>query len=265
MSFPKNFFWGGSSSSAQVEGGYDCDGKGLTIWDVRPLNPGCCSFHYASDFYHHYKEDIALMGEMGFKMFRFSISWARILPNGEGELNQAGLDFYKNVFRECHKHGIEPLVTIFHFDLPLALQQKYGNWNDCRMGDAYVNYCRILFENFKDDVHYWLTYNEQNMLIYYGAVDMVGGTMKLQNMNDLYNQAHKQLVAQAKAIHLCHELCPNAMIGPAPNITTAYPANNDPINYLAALNNDDLRNNFYLDALVYGHYPASLKDRKSVV
>ena len=154
MSFPKDFFWGASSSSAQIEGGFDCDGKGLTTWDVRPLNPGCCSFHYASDFYHHYKEDIALMGEMGFRMFRLSIAWARILPEGEGEVNQAGIDFYKDVFKECRKYGIEPLVTIFHFDLPLALQKKYGSWRDRRMGEAYVRYCRILFENFRDDVKY---------------------------------------------------------------------------------------------------------------
>ena len=126
--FPKDFLWGASSSSAQVEGGFDCDGRGLSIWDVKTPNPGTCSFHYASDFYHHYKEDIALMAEMGFKAYRMSISWSRILPTGEGEVNQAGIDFYKNVFAECHKYGIEPVVTIFHFDLPLALKEKYKVW-----------------------------------------------------------------------------------------------------------------------------------------
>ncbi len=258
MAFPKDFFWGASSSAPQIEGGFDCDGKGLTTWDVRKLNSGNCSFHYTSDFYHHYKEDIALLGEMGFKMFRLSISWARILPEGEGRVNQAGIDFYKDVFRECHKHGIEPLVTIFHFDLPLALDEKYKTWNHPGMVEAYVNYCRVLFENFKDDVKYWLTYNEQNMLVYFGAVDMTGGTMKIQDQNELYNQAHKQIVAQARAIHLCHEMCPGAKIGPAPNITTAYPIDSDPVNYLAAMTNDDLRNNFYLDPLVFGTYPKSL-------
>lgn len=258
MSFPKNFLWGASSSSAQVEGGYDCDGKGLTIWDVKENNPGTCSFHYASDFYHHYKEDIALMAEMGFKAYRMSISWARILPNGEGKINQSGIDFYKNVFKECHKHGIEPVVTIFHFDLPLELQKKYGGWKDRRMIDIYLNYCRILFESFKEDVKYWLTFNEQNMLIFFGAFDMIGGTKQPQSLNTLYNQAHIQLVAQAKAIHLCHEMCPNAKIGPAPNITTSYPKTCSPKDYIAALNMDDLRNNFYTDALVFGKYPKSV-------
>lgn len=256
--FPKNFLWGASTSSAQVEGGYDADGRGLSIWDVKKLNPGTCSFHYASDFYHHYKEDIALMAEMGFKAYRMSISWSRIMPMGEGEVNPQGVAFYKDVFRECRKHGIEPIVTIFHFDLPLALQEKYGGWNDRVMIDKYVDYCRVLFENYREDVHYWLTFNEQNMLIFFGAFDMIGGGEEYQPLNKLYNQAHIQLVAQAKAIHLCHELCPNAKIGPAPNLTTSYPKTCDPLDYIAAQNMDDLRNNFYTDALVFGTYPQSV-------
>ena len=256
--FPKDFLWGASSSSAQIEGGYDCDGRGLSIWDVKKNNPGTCSFHYASDFYHHYKEDIALMAEMGFKAYRMSIAWSRIMSTGEGEVNQAGIDFYKNVFAECHKYNIEPIVTIFHFDLPNELLKKYGGWSNRYMIDAYVNYCKVLFENYKDDVKYWLTFNEQNMLIYFGAIDMIGGSNQFQSVNTLYNQAHIQLVAQAKAIHLCHEMCPNAKIGPAPNITTAYPNSSSPEDYIAALNNDDLRNNFYTDALVFGRYPESV-------
>ena len=256
--FPKNFLWGASSSSAQIEGGYDCDGRGLSIWDVKKPNPGTCSFHYASDFYHHYKEDIALMAEMGFKAYRMSISWSRIIPDGEEEVNQNGIEFYKNVFRECAKYGIEPVVTIFHFDLPLALQNKYNGWKSRKMIDVYLNYCRILFENFKNDVKYWLTYNEQNMLIFFGAFDMLGGSGKFNTPNDLYNEAHIQLVAQAKAIQLCHQMCPNAKIGPAPNITTSYPKTSDPKDYIAAMNMDDLRNNFYLDALVFGKYPKSV-------
>lgn len=256
--FPKDFQWGASSSSSQVEGGFDSDGKGLSIWDTKQLNPKACSFHYASDFYNHYVEDIVLMAEMGFKAYRMSIAWARVLPEGEGKINQAGIDFYKNVFNECHKHGIEPIVTIFHFDLPQALQDKYGGWGNREMIDAYLHYCEILFSNFKDDVKYWLTYNEQNMLIFFGALDMLGGTGNFQTPNNLYNQAHIQLVAQAKAIILCHQMCPNAKIGPAPNITTSYPKTCNPEDYIASMNMDDLRNNFYLDALVFGTYPKSV-------
>lgn len=256
--FPKKFLWGASTSSAQVEGGFDEDGRGLSIWDVKKLNPGTCSFHYASDFYHHYKEDISLMAQMGFKAYRMSISWSRIMPSGEGEINQSGIDFYKDVFKECHKHGIEPIVTIFHFDLPLALLEKYDGWNNRILIDKYLDYCRVLFENYKDDVKYWLTFNEQNMLIFFGAFDMVGGTGKAQTPNVLYNQAHIQLVAQAKAIHLCHDMCPEAKIGPAPNLTTSYPKTCKPLDYIASMNMDDLRNNLYTDALVFGEYPKSV-------
>ncbi len=257
MAFPEGFLWGASSSAAQVEGAWDEDGRGPSTWDFRKPNPGTCSFHYTSDFYHHYKEDIALMAEMGFKAYRFSISWSRVIPEGEGAVNPAGIEFYHNVFDELHKYGIEPVVTIYHFDLPQALQDKYdGDWTDRRLMDAYVNYCRVLFENYKDDVKYWLTYNEQNMLIFFGAVDMLGSSAR--GVAQLYNEAHCQLVAQARAIKLCHEMCPDAKIGPAPNITTSYPATSSPEDYIAALNMDDLRNNFYLDALCLGRYPASV-------
>lgn len=260
MSFPNNFLWGASSSAPQVEGAFDVGGRGLSTWDVKKNNPGNASFRYTSDFYHHYKEDIALMAEMGFKAYRFSISWSRILPKGEGEVSQEGIQFYKNVFQELRKYEIEPVVTIFHFDLPLALQETYGGWNDRAMIDVYVNYCRVLFEHFKNDVTYWLTYNEQNMLIFFGAVDMLGGSGKINSANDLYNEAHIQLVAQAKAIHLCHEMCPDAKIGPAPNITTSYPKTSNPMDVLAAMNMDDLRNNFYLDSLCFGTYPKSVEN-----
>lgn len=258
MSFPKDFLWGASSSSAQVEGAFDVDGKGLTTWDYdkKKINPGTCSFKYASDFYHHYKEDIALMAEMGFKVFRMSIAWARIMPSGEGEVNQKGIDFYKDVFRELHKHNIEPLVTIFHFDLPAALEEKYNGWHNRHLIDAYVNYCKVVFENFKDDVHYWLTNNEYNVMIYYGAIDMMTG--KANDMNALYNTGHYQLVAMAKAIQLCHEMT-DAKIGPAPNLVGCYPASSDPKDTIAAMNMEDLRNNMWIDPLVFGTYPPSIQ------
>ncbi|OCN06193.1 6-phospho-beta-glucosidase [Erysipelotrichaceae bacterium MTC7] len=256
--FPNNFLWGASTSSAQVEGGFDCDGRGLSIWDTKKLNPGTCSFHYASDFYHHYKEDIAMMAEMGFKAYRMSISWSRIMPTGEGDINLEGIRFYKNVFKECKKYGIEPIVTIFHFDLPLALQENYGGWSNRKLIDLYVEYCRVLFENYKDDIKYWLTFNEQNALIYFGALDMIGGGVSTRSMNEIYNDGHRQIVAQAKAIKLCHEISPNAKIGPAPNITTSYPASCNPKDQIAAYNMDDLRNNWYLDPLVFGEYPKSV-------
>lgn len=260
MSFPKDFYWGASTSSAQVEGAYNEGGKGPTSWDDdnKILNPGTCSFRYASDFYHHFKEDIALMAEMGFKMFRMSLAWARILPTGEGEVNPEGIKFYKDVFAELHKYNIEPIVTIYHFDTPSALVEKYGDWSNRKMGEAYVNYCKVVFENFKDDVKFWLTNNEYNVMIYYGAVDMLAG--KLNDLNKLYNGGHVQLVAMAKAINMCHKMCPGAKIGPAPNIASIYPATSDPKDTLAAMNMMELRNYMWLDPLVFAEYPKGINE-----
>ena len=260
MSFPKGFFWGASSSSAQIEGGYNEGGKGPTTWDDdhKRINPGTCSFRYASDFYHHYKEDIALMAEMGFTMFRMSIAWARILPEGEGRINPEGIAFYKDVFHELHKNGIEPIVTIYHFDTPSALVEKYGDWSNRKMQEAYVDYCRILFENYKDDVKYWLTNNEYNVMIYFGAIDMMTG--RPNDMNRLYNGGHVQMAAMAEAMALCHEMCPDAKIGPAPNIVGIYPASCDPRDTIAAMNMEALRNWMWLDPLVFGEYPAAVNE-----
>jgi 6-phospho-beta-glucosidase len=254
--FPKDFLWGASTSSFQVEGGANEGGKGLTVMDVKPSNPGRCDFSVASDFYNHYKEDIALMAEMGFKAYRMSISWARILPNGDDEkVNEEGIRFYKDVFNECHKYGIEPVVTIFHFDLPLNLVDSYGGWSNRKMIDLYENYAKVLFENYKDDVKYWLTYNEQNMLVFFGAADMMGKEKRLRTQKEIYDECHIQLVAQAKVMKLCHEMCPGAKIGSAPNITSCYPKDSDPLNSIAAMDYSTLRNWLYLDTLCKGRYP----------
>ena len=183
--FPKGFLWGGATAANQCEGAWQADGKGLATVDVTPFGPDrfpvatgymemldCDDAHFypsheAIDLYHHYKEDIALFAEMGFKCFRLSIAWTRILPNGDdAQPNEAGLAFYDSIFDECHKYGIEPLVTICHFDTPIALIKKYGGWKDRRMVDAYVHYCEVLFDRFKGKVKYWLTFNEINMLLH---------------------------------------------------------------------------------------------------
>ena len=184
-SFPKDFLWGGATAANQCEGAWQAGGKGLATVDVTPFGPDrfpvalgrlemleCDDKHYypsheAIDLYHHYKEDIALFAEMGFKCFRLSIAWTRILPNGDdAQPNEEGLKFYEDVFDECHKYGIEPLVTICHFDTPIALIKKYGGWKDRRMVDAYVHYCEVLFDRYKGKVKYWLTFNEINMLLH---------------------------------------------------------------------------------------------------
>ena len=170
---PKDFLWGGATAANQCEGAYDVGGRGLDNVDLIPSGPASRAVmngtrrmleceeeyqypgHEAIDFYHHYKEDIALFAEMGFKCYRLSIAWSRIYPNGfDAEPTEAGLKFYENVFDECHKYGIEPLVTIVHFDAPVACTKKFGSWKSREMIDCYLKYCNTLFTRYKGKVKY---------------------------------------------------------------------------------------------------------------
>ncbi|TLG77184.1 glycoside hydrolase family 1 protein [Culicoidibacter larvae] len=248
--FPKDFFWGASTSAYQVEGAYDEDGKGLSVQDIpKPYHDKICDFKVTSDHYHHYKEDIALMAEMGFNEYRFSISWPRIFPDGNGPINKKGIEFYNNLIDELIKYNIEPVLTIYHFDLPLELE-KQGGWSNRELIiDAYVQYAKTLFEYFGDRVKFWQTINEQNMLVLYGSLLGTGATQK-----ELYQQNHHMMLAQSLVMKLCHEMLPEAKIGPAPNIACAYPATSKPEDIVAAQNFSAIRNWLYLDVPIRGHY-----------
>ncbi len=253
--FPENFFWGASTSAYQVEGANAEDGKGPSCQDVKILPEGTADLSTCADHYHHFKEDVALMAEMGFKSYRFSIAWTRILPQGKGEVNPKGIQFYNDLIDECLKYNITPIVTMFHFDMPAALDEL-GSWSNPESVQWFENYAKVLFENFGDRVKYWLTINEQNMLTLAGPV--IGtmfipeGTTNLKK--EIYQQNHHQLVAQAKAMALCHRMIPDAMIGPAPNIAFVYPATCKPEDMIAAENFNAIRNWLYLDMAVYGRY-----------
>ena len=251
--FPKDFLWGASTSAYQVEGANLSHGKGPSVQDIKKVPEGTSDLTVCADFYHRYKEDIALMAEMGFKVYRFSISWSRILPQGTGEVNQEGIDFYNNVINECLKYNIIPLVTMFHFDMPQALEER-GGWEKRESIDWFVNFAKVMYENFGDRVKYWLTINEQNVLILSG--DIIGTTTLTgpEKYKSLYQQNHHMLVAQAKAMALCHEMVEGGKIGPAPNISLAYPASCKPEDQLAAQNLNAIRNWLYLDMAVYGEY-----------
>lgn len=248
--FPKDFLWGASTSAYQVEGAYDEDGKGLSVQDLNVPPAGITDFRVASDHYHHYKEDVKLMAELGLKAYRFSISWARILPEGDGKVNEKGVEFYKNLIDELINYGIEPIVTMYHFDLPYALHQK-GGWANRKTIDAFEAYAKILFENYGDKVKYWLTINEQNVMINHPTAMNPG---KVPSKKELYEQCHNMFVASAKATLLCHEMVENGKIGPAPNITAIYPEKCNPLDAIAADNWESIRCWLYLDIAVYGRY-----------
>jgi 6-phospho-beta-glucosidase len=253
--FPENFLWGASTSAYQVEGASLEDGKGPSCQDVKEVPAGTSDLKVCADEYHHYKEDIALFAEMGFKVYRFSISWSRMIPQGTGEVNPKGIAYYNNLINECLKYNIVPLVTMFHFDMPAALDER-GSWSNPDSVDWFVNFAKVMFENFGDRVKYWLTINEQNMLTLVGPVigtlHIPAGTTNV--LKETYQQNHHMLVAQAKAMALCHKMIPDAKIGPAPNISLVYAASCKPQDVLASQNFNAIRNWLYLDMAVYGRY-----------
>ena len=249
--FPQNFLWGASSSAYQCEGAYNEDGKGLSVQDTAPVIEGTTDFKVTSDHYHRFREDIALMAEMGFREYRFSIAWPRIIPDGDGEINEAGVKHYHEVIDECLKYGIEPVITLYHFDLPDALQKKYGGWASRQCIDDFVRYCEVCFKEYGHKVKYFLTINEQNMMTMFN----MGG---YKTDKERYQANHHMLVAQAKATIKCHEIC-NAWIAPAPNITCVYPLTSSPLDNLAAMDYDQLRNRLYLDTICFGEYPEAFK------
>jgi len=251
--FPEDFLWGASTSAYQVEGAWNEDGKSPSIIDMCEHPSGTADFRVASDHYHRWEEDIALMGEMGLKAYRFSVAWTRILPEGTGTVNQKGIAFYNQVIEACRKYGIEPVITMYHFDLPYVLEEK-GGWSSRDTIEAFVKYAKVLYTHFGSQVKYWLTINEQNtMILHPGAIGAPKGK-GLPNQKILYLQNHHMLLAQAQAMKLLHQMCPGAKIGPALNITAMYPATCSPRDSIAAHNWESIRCWNFLDAAVFGRY-----------
>ncbi|MFS0883503.1 6-phospho-beta-glucosidase [Metabacillus niabensis] len=278
IKFPEHFLWGGAIAANQAEGAYLEDGKGLTTIDLMPsgkerfkiaigqindFNPKEGMYypsHEAIDFYHRYKEDIALFAEMGFKSLRLSIAWSRIFPNGNDEIpNEKGLQFYDDVFDELLKYGIEPVVTTCHFDVPVHLVEKYGSWKNRKMVEFYERYVKIIFQRYKNKVKYWMTFNEINMLLH---LPFVGAGIVLKEGEDkkqvLYQAAHHQLIASALAVKACHEIIPNAQIGCMLAAGSVYPYSANPEDVWKAMELD--RESFFLiDVQSRGTYPGYAK------
>ena len=253
LDFPEHFLWGASTSAYQVEGAWDEDGKSPSIIDMYEHPAGYADFTVASDHYHHFAEDIALFAKMGLKAYRFSIAWTRILPEGTGEVNPAGVEHYRAVIAECRKYGIEPVVTMYHFDLPWCLEQQ-GGWLNRATIDAFENYAKVLFEQYSSEVKYWLTINEQNtMILHPGAIGLPKGG-QLPSRKELYQMNHHMMLAQARVMKLCHTMCPQAKIGPALNLTAMYPETCRPEDAIAAHNWEVLRCWNFADVPVFGQY-----------
>lgn len=271
--FPTDFLWGGAVAANQCEGAYMEDGKGLDICDVLEMGKNRLfseihteidpsryyPTHEAIDFYHHYKEDISLLAELGIRCFRTSIAWSRIYPTGIEELpNEKGLEFYDCLFDELLSHGIEPVITISHYENPLYLTQKYNGWADRRMIGFFEKYCRTIFNRYCNKVKYWMTFNEVNNTIGlpYLAAGINNSGMREQEWLPLtYQASHYLLVANAKAVKLCHEIIPGAKIGCMLALGNTYPATCRPEDVFGAMNLRR-RRTFYADVMLNGEYPS---------
>ncbi|MBS4956759.1 glycoside hydrolase family 1 protein [Clostridium sp.] len=265
IKFPENFLWGGATAANQFEGAYNEDGKGLSIQDVMPRGIKGAPTEEPTednmklvgiDFYHRYKEDIKLFAEMGFKTFRLSIAWSRIFPNGDDkEPNEKGLEFYDKVFDELAKYGIEPLVTLSHYETPLALAKNYDGWVDRRVIGFFENYVRTVFTRYKDKVKYWLTFNEINSALHFPLMSAGIWTPKEKlSKQDLYQAMHHELVASALAVKIGHEINPNFKIGCMILGVPNYPLTPMPSDVLKAME-QDRSNLFFADIHARGEYP----------
>jgi 6-phospho-beta-glucosidase len=283
MSFPENFLWGGATSSAQFEGGYKEGGRGLSHMDyirripkkddekVFPINVTAkmfndhkahekdynFAFRRGSDFYHHYKEDIALLGEMGFKVFRMSIAWERLFPTGlEEKPCEDGVQFYHNVFKECHKYNIEPLVTMIHYDIPVYLTENLNGWENPRMVDIFLHYTKFIIDEYKDEVKYWITFNEINMVMNspYLSGGMFVEKSKMDAPSCIHQALHHMLIASALTVKYFHEHAPNDMVGNMIARLQNYPYTCKPADVLAQQEQNRF-NYFPTDIQVKGSYP----------
>lgn len=287
--FPKDFLWGGATAANQCEGAWNVDGKGMAVSDVstggsreKPryityrmpdgstgaalgageiptgakravLDGYFYPYHEGIDFYHRYKEDIALFAEMGFKVFRMSIAWTRIFPKGtEEEPNQAGLDFYRNVFLELRKYGVEPLVTIQHYDVPLYLEEELGGWNNPKLIDYFVHYSETILKEYRGLVKYWLTFNEINCALMMRHFIANCPPARIQKA---YQLLHNQFVASARVVKLAHEIDNAYQVGAMMAAMCNYPLTCAPEDVLAT--QKQLQEDFYYcsDVMVRGSYP----------
>ncbi|MFC0179070.1 glycoside hydrolase family 1 protein [Thorsellia kenyensis] len=274
--FPEGFLWGGATAANQIEGAYLTGNKGLTIADIlpggkirlewlqdeRPLEIIADKYTYPNhegiNHYEHFKQDIALFAEMGFKCYRFSISWARIFPTGE-ELtpNQEGLDFYGNIIDELIKHNIEPVVTISHFEMPLYLAKTYGGWKDRKLISLFLNYCEVLFKHFGKKVKYWMTFNEINSAFMMPIMSLGFQTNGDNFKNkDIFQALHHQFVASSLAIKLGREMIKSVKIGSMVIAAPFYPLTCNPKDILYAFDIERMWNFYCSDIQVRGEYPS---------
>ncbi|WP_462400080.1 glycoside hydrolase family 1 protein [Lacticaseibacillus pantheris] len=257
--FPARFMWGASSASWQVEGAVNEDGRTPSVIDLNTkTKEGYADNSVTADHYHHYREDVELMKKAGFTSYRFSIAWSRIYPDDSGVPNQLGIDFYNNLINSLVKSGIEPIVTLYHYDMPVWVDEKYGGWYDRGIIDAFDQYVRTCFKEYGDRVKYWLSINEQNMQICYGKWL---GVCKNEDTweEDQWKVNNIMNVCHAKAVIACHELVPGGQIGPVPGYVPIYPETCKPADQIAAQNAEEMTEKVWTDFYAHQEYNGFIK------
>jgi beta-glucosidase len=260
LAFPPHFVWGAATAAYQIEGAVDEDGRGESIWDRFSATPSKVrndeSGTIACDHYHRYKEDVALMAELGLRAYRFSIAWPRILPKGRGTVNDKGLDFYDRLVDELLSHGIEPYATLYHWDLPQALEDE-GGWLNRATVDAFADYTGIVVRRLGDRIHHWITQNEPQVVSWmgYGWGKHAPGRTSQANA---IAAAHHVLLAHGRATEVIRAESPDAQVGITLNMTPIYPASNSPEDAAAARLADGMGNRWFADPVFKGQYPADI-------
>lgn len=250
---PQGFLWGNSTSSMQTEGAYQEGGKGPSVYDVKPATTDAGDWHVAIDEYHRYPEDIQLMANAGMNCYRFQISWSRVCPTGDGEFNEAGIAFYAQLIDQLIEAGITPMICLYHFDMPLALAEKFNGFMSRHVVDAFVRYAKTMIDRFAAKVPYWLTFNEQNLYAQQDAFLISGYDHGDQSLDDLYTISHHVMLAHATVANYLHHTT-TAKIGGMLAYVQSYPATPNPQDALYAQQLDEFLNRNLLDVFVDGHY-----------
>jgi len=250
---PKNFLWGNSTSSMQTEGAWNIGGKGKSVYDVRPATEDASDWHDAIDEYHRYKEDFDLMAEQGMNSYRFQISWSRVNPDGDGDFNEEGIEFYSKLIDALLARNITPMICLYHFDMPLKLAEKYNGFASRHVVEAFVRYGTEMVKRFGKRVKYWITFNEQNLYHTSEAFKIAGYLKGDKTVNDLYQISHHVMLAHAGVANYIHEHT-DCKIGGMLAYSEVYPASPNPKDVLYARQINEFLNNDLLDVFVYGRY-----------
>ncbi|WP_057881860.1 glycoside hydrolase family 1 protein [Companilactobacillus kimchiensis] len=250
---PNDFFWGNSTSSMQTEGAFDLDGKGESVYDLKPATTNTSDWHDAIDEYHLYNEDFSLMAKQGMNFYRFQISWSRVDPKGDGNFNEAGIAFYERLIEALLKRNITPMICLYHFDMPLALAKKYNGFLSRPVVSAFVRYGTEMVKRFGDRVKYWITFNEQNLYHTSEAFNISGYLTGDKTINELYQISHHVMLAHAGVANYIHEKT-DCQIGGMLAYSEVYPATPNPKDILCVRQVNEFLNRNLLDAFIYGRY-----------